>query len=78
MEDSGPQLARMAEHGRDKARRRKNARSTALAPPLLASGRLQELEAAGVYGATVRQAASRIGEWRPKGVHFGWERSFKN
>lgn len=26
----------------------------------------------------VRQAADRIGEWTPKGVHFGWESSFKN
>ncbi len=28
--------------------------------------------------AALRQAAARIGEWIPKGVHFGWERSFRN
>lgn len=26
----------------------------------------------------LRQAAERIAEWTPKGVHFGWEPSFRN
>jgi len=26
----------------------------------------------------LRRAAERIVEWMPKGVHFGWESSFKN
>jgi hypothetical protein len=26
----------------------------------------------------LRRAARRIGEWAPKGVHFGWEPSFRN
>lgn len=30
------------------------------------------------YRAALSEAAARIGEWVPKGVHFGWERSFRN
>ena len=29
-------------------------------------------------GAIVREAAERIDAWTPKGVHFGWEKAFKN
>jgi hypothetical protein len=30
------------------------------------------------YERAIEQAAERIAEWVPKGVHFGWEKSFKN
>ena len=28
--------------------------------------------------AAMRRASKRIDEWTPKGVHFGWEPSFRN
>jgi hypothetical protein len=30
------------------------------------------------YERAIAEAAERIAEWVPKGVHFGWEKSFKN
>lgn len=30
------------------------------------------------YEGAIRQAADRVAEWVPKGVHFGWEKSFRN
>lgn len=30
------------------------------------------------YESAVTQAVERVAEWVPKGVHFGWEKSFKN
>jgi hypothetical protein len=30
------------------------------------------------YERAIAQAAERVAEWVPKGVHFGWEKSFKN
>ena len=44
--------------------------------PLLVDIRLADLPEH--YRRAVEQAADRIAEWMPKGVHFGWERSFKN
>ena len=29
------------------------------------------------YRRAIEEAAERIAEWVPKGVHFGWEKSFK-
>ena len=46
--------------------------------PLLVATRLAELPETDDYRRAVEQAADRIAEWVPKGVHFGWERSFKN
>jgi hypothetical protein len=42
----------------------------------LAEGRLCDLPAE--IGAMIREAVSRIDAWTPKGVHFGWEKAFKN
>ena len=44
--------------------------------PLLVATRLADLPEH--YRRAVEQAADRIAEWVPKGVHFGWEKSFKN
>jgi hypothetical protein len=52
-------------------------RGRRLAESPLAAGRLDQLDRTG-YGEAVRQAAARITEWVPKGVHFGWERAFRN
>lgn len=46
--------------------------------PLLVDIRLAELPETDHYRRAIEQAADRITEWAPKGVHFGWERSFKN
>jgi hypothetical protein len=42
----------------------------------LAEGRLGDLPAE--IGAMIREAVARIDAWTPKGVHFGWEKAFKN
>ena len=46
-------------------------------PPLLDATR-PEPAATDAHRRALEQAADRIAEWVPKGVHFGWERSFKN
>ena len=47
-------------------------------PPVLVRARLADLPETGDHRRAIQQAADRIAEWLPKGVHFGWERSFKN
>jgi len=39
---------------------------------------LASFDSPGSYRDALSEAAARIGEWVPKGVHFGWERSFRN
>ena len=46
--------------------------------PLLDAPRMAEPPATDAHRRALEQAADRIAEWVPKGVHFGWERSFKN
>lgn len=46
--------------------------------PLLDATRRAETPATDAHRRALEQAADRIAEWVPKGVHFGWERSFKN
>lgn len=47
-------------------------------PPLLDANQLAKQPASAAHRRALEQAADRITEWVPKGVHFGWERSFKN
>ena len=44
----------------------------------LARGCLAEGSLPVEIAAIIRQAAERIDVWTPKGVHFGWEKAFKN
>jgi len=44
--------------------------------PLFVTARLADL--ADEHRRAIRQSVDRIAEWVPKGVHFGWEKSFKN
>ena len=41
-------------------------------------GRLADGSLPAEIDAIVRDAAERIDDWTPKGVHFGWESAFKN
>src|SRR5512134_3602483 len=47
-------------------------------PSLVDVNRLAKPPASAAHRRALEQAADRITEWVPKGVHFGWERSFKN
>ncbi len=47
-------------------------------PPVLVRAQLADLPETSDHRRAIQQAADRIAEWLPKGVHFGWERSFKN
>ena len=40
--------------------------------------RLADLPETDEHRRAIQQSADRIAEWVPKGVHFGWEKSFKN
>lgn len=44
----------------------------------LAAGYLRDLDPRSGYSAMIQDAAARIALWLPKGVHFGWETSFRN
>jgi hypothetical protein len=57
-------------------RKRRKIRAALLDEVPLAEGRLCDLPAE--IGAIVREAVERIEAWTPKGVHFGWEKAFKN
>src|SRR5512134_229332 len=58
------------------ARMRRKKRAALLEEVPLAEGRFGDLPAE--FGAIIREAAERIDAWTPKGVHFGWEKAFKN
>jgi hypothetical protein len=45
---------------------------------LLVRARLADLPETDQHRRAIQQSADRIGEWVPKGVHFGWETSFEN
>ena len=62
-----------------------NPRSRTSRPPAgvpadmpIAVGRIGDGSLAEDIEAIVREAAVRISDWTPKGVHFAWERSFRN
>jgi hypothetical protein len=59
-------------------RRNGSAHFLSLPTPLVVHARLADLPETADYRRAVEQAADRIAEWVPKGVHFGWERSFRN
>jgi hypothetical protein len=40
--------------------------------------RLADLPETGEHRRAIRQAVDRIADWVPKGIHFGWEKSFEN
>jgi hypothetical protein len=40
--------------------------------------RLADLPETDEHWRAIQQSADRIAEWVPKGVHFGWEKSFEN
>lgn len=46
--------------------------------PLIVRTRLADLPETGEHRRAIQQSADRIAEWVPKGVHFGWEKSFRN
>ena len=51
------------------------------APPplaLIVRTRLADLPETDEHRKAIQQSADRIAEWVPKGVHFGWEKSFRN
>jgi hypothetical protein len=56
---------------------REGAFSPPTLPPLV-KARLADLPETDERRRAIQQAADRIAEWVPKGVHFGWEKSFKN
>lgn len=58
------------------ARRPLRGKAPAAGEPPLAAGRLEDLPAG--LAAAIGEAIARIDEWTPKGVHFGWEKAFKN
>ena len=66
------------ERASDGRRRRKRKRPTSPPAPPLAAGRLADLPEASGYRGAILEALDRIDDWVPKGVHFGWEASFKN
>lgn len=54
-------------------------RRAAPAPlPLIVRTRLADLPETNEHRRAIQQSADRIAEWVPKGVHFGWEKSFRN
>lgn len=46
--------------------------------PLFVRARLVDLPETDAHRRAIQQSVERIAEWVPKGVHFGWEKSFKN
>jgi hypothetical protein len=46
--------------------------------PLIVRTRLADLPETDEHRRAIQQSADRITEWVPKGVHFGWEKSFRN
>ena len=71
-----PSCSGLAMDGSPNARRRQ--RPALADEPPLATGRLVDGSLPGGIGAIVGEAAARIDDWTPKGIHFGWETAFRN
>jgi hypothetical protein len=62
-----------------KCRNRSREAALSLPPlPLLVRARLADLPETDEHRRAIQQSADRIADWVPKGIHFGWEKSFEN